>query len=89
MRSPLSSARPDGGHGARTPVSSRLASYRSYISRDSLLSELNIIGVAIPAEASGPGRVKQLILSSLLAVAPLTSDEARDAEECAKVDIDQ
>ncbi len=84
VNSPASSARLHAAQpalGGRTPTSSRLVSYRSYLSRESH-------GVVHAVEeVKGPEHVKQALLRCLLAIAPLTSDEARDAVQSAKVCI--
>ena len=81
--SPSSTTRPDG---IITPLTGRLASYRSYISRDSLAEGLTSAATQ-PEEPLGPSHNKELAIRCLLAIMPVTSDEAGDAAGCSKVSV--
>ena len=81
-RSPLSSARDSdlGGHStARAQVTSRLASYRSYVSQgESAQDDAATLG-------GGATTAKHQILRSLLALAPVTGEGHEDARATAEV----
>lgn len=63
--------------GERVPTTSRLASHRSYVSRDSALDDP-------PGDPIDP---KELLLRSLLALAPVTDEGGEDALQCAQVSL--
>ena len=81
-RSPLSSARDSdlGGHStARAQVTSRLASYRSYVSQgESAQDDAATLG-------GGATTAKHQILRSLLALAPVAGESHEDARATAEV----
>ena len=82
VNSPASSARLHAAHlaqGGRTPTSGRLISYRSHLSRESHSMML------ATETLTGPEHVRRAVLCCLLTVAPLTSNEAKDAAHCAQV----
>jgi hypothetical protein len=81
-RSPISSARDTEfgqtatGERERAPTTSRLASHRSYVSRDSAFDD----------HRCEPVDPKELILRSLLALAPVTYDGGgEDTLQCSQV----
>lgn len=76
-RSPLSTAREsDLGHTtARAQMTSRLASYRSYVSQDSVQDE---------NAALAPSDTRRLLVRSLLAVFPVSQADRGFVRDCAQ-----